>query len=139
MLKVAQQLKGFVNEVGYVYMQNDTTFKMKYYSSEKEVEFCGHATIAIMYDLIKNNSKLLNRDDIFIITNKGKLKVENKIKKEDAVYIYSPKPTFINNIIDIKDIIKSLNIDDSYINHKYIYINHKYISTFVTLSMRRLY
>lgn len=55
MLKVAKQLKYFVNEVGYLCKTDSNMFDLKYYSSEREVDFCGHATIAIMYDLIKND------------------------------------------------------------------------------------
>jgi predicted PhzF superfamily epimerase YddE/YHI9 len=40
MQRIARELKGFVNEVGYISRENDTTFSLKYYSSEREVEFC---------------------------------------------------------------------------------------------------
>lgn len=82
MQQIARELKGFVNEVGYIYKENETTFSLKYYSSEREVEFCGHATIAIMYDMIKNTNSLINKPEINIITNKGKLIVENQISKK---------------------------------------------------------
>ena len=59
MLQIAKELKGFVSEVGYIWENEDGSFGLRYYSSEREVEFCGHATIAIMYDLIKNRADLL--------------------------------------------------------------------------------
>ena len=59
MLQIAKELKGFVNEVGYVARVGDSMFDFRYFSSEREVEFCGHDTIAIMYDLIKNNAEVI--------------------------------------------------------------------------------
>ena len=59
MQRIAKELKGFVSEVGYVRQVDGNTFNLKYYSSEREVDFCGHATIAIMYDLLINNAELM--------------------------------------------------------------------------------
>ncbi|PKM49010.1 MAG: hypothetical protein CVV02_17965 [Firmicutes bacterium HGW-Firmicutes-7] len=44
MLKIAKELKGYVNEVGYMAKINVDTYKLRYFSSEREVKFCGHAT-----------------------------------------------------------------------------------------------
>ena len=45
----------------YIDIAGDHTFVLKYYSSEREVDFCGHATISIMYDLMKNGKELINK------------------------------------------------------------------------------
>lgn len=119
MQQIAIELKGFVNEVGYIYKINETTFSLKYYSSEREVEFCGHATIAIMYDVIKNSSSLINKPEISIITNKGELVVENQIPKKDAVFIMAPKPEFRTTKINKEEIACALNIDISSISAKF--------------------
>lgn len=92
MQKLARELKGFVNEVGFLFQNTEDILEFKYYSSEREVDFCGHATIAIMYDLIKNDSNLTNTETFTILTNRGVLKVENRIKDEDSVFIMSPVP-----------------------------------------------
>ncbi len=39
MLLIAKELKGFVSEVGYVKQIDKNTFDLKYYSSEREVDF----------------------------------------------------------------------------------------------------
>ncbi len=59
MLRIAKELKGFVSEVGYVSKIDESTLSLKFFSSEKEVEFCGHATIAILYDQIKNDNNCI--------------------------------------------------------------------------------
>ncbi len=92
MQRIARELKGFVNEVGFMYRQDEDTLALRYYSSECEVEFCGHATIAVCYDTISGDELLLGKDRIAVVTNMGRLGVENRIGDEDAVYIWSPPP-----------------------------------------------
>ncbi len=116
MLQIAVELKGFVNEVGYVAQVGESEFDLRYYSSEREVDFCGHATIAIMYDIVKNDVKLSNFDTLTINTNRGTLIVENRVKQEDAVFIMSPVPEYNKVRVDSKEIAKYLRIDVSSID-----------------------
>jgi len=110
MQRIAAELKGFVNEVGYINKLDNESFVLKYYSSEKEVGFCGHATIAIMHDLIKSNDKLLKKPTINIVTRKGKLLVQNRIPDEDAVFISAPLPHYSDKSIQKSHIAEALNI-----------------------------
>ena len=119
MLRIAKELKGFVSEVGYVSRIDENTFDLKYFSSEREVDFCGHATIAIMYDLIKNGVNLINQKQINIITCKGNLIVENRISNEDAVFITAPVPVFSPNEINTESIAEALRIDLDEIDNDY--------------------
>jgi len=119
MLRIAKELKGFVSEVGYVWQTDKNTFGLKYYSSEREVDFCGHATIAIMYDLIKNSNELINNKQATIVTNKGNLTVENRIRNEDAVFITAPVPVFSPNEVNSESIAKAFRIDLNEINNGY--------------------
>lgn len=116
MLRIAKELKGFVSEVGYVSQIDTNTFDLKYYSSERAVDFCGHATIAIMYDLIKNSNELIKRKHINIITPKGKLEVENRVNQENAVFISAPQPIFSARNVSQDTIAKSLKIDTNEID-----------------------
>jgi PhzF family phenazine biosynthesis protein len=104
MLHIAKELKGFVNEIGYVAKVGESEFDLRYYSSEREVDFCGHATIAILYDLIKTDDSLTNIPTLTINTKKGALKVENRLKESDSVYIMSPNPVTIETSIDIGEL-----------------------------------
>jgi len=113
MQQIAKGLKGFVNEVGFVAQTSETGFSLKFFSSECEVDFCGHATIAIMYDLISNNDQLKRIETIDIQTNRGKLAVRNKIQNEDAVYIMSPVPMYYPSNMNIEAISKALKIAPS--------------------------
>ena len=119
MQRIARELKGFVSEVGYVWRIDGTTFGLRYYSSEREVEFCGHATIAIMYELIKNNRDLMNNELVHIITNKGKLAVENRIKSDDAVFITAPAPVFSSKTVGRDRIAGAFHINESELSNEY--------------------
>lgn len=119
MQRIAKELKGFVGEVGYVRQLDQDTFDLRYHSSEREVDFCGHATIAIMYDLLKNNAELMEKQTLNIVTSKGKLAVENRIAQEDAVYISAPSPSFSSGDIAREHLAEALGISVDAINTAY--------------------
>ncbi|MBN2898688.1 MAG: PhzF family phenazine biosynthesis protein [Clostridia bacterium] len=118
MQKIALELKGFVSEVGFAKPKEDG-FQLKYYSSECEVDFCGHATIAVMYDLIKENPYLRSRKKVDIYVNAGQLTAFNYIDEMDAVYIMAPSPNYMACTLNTSLISAALEIaetafDDSY-------------------------
>ncbi|MBK7095655.1 MAG: PhzF family phenazine biosynthesis protein [Saprospiraceae bacterium] len=119
MLRIAQELQGFVNEVGYVFKTNDDQYQLKFYSSEREVDFCGHATIAIMYDMLKNDPDLQLLDTIQIKTNRGILKVLNRIKNEDALFIFSPEPYEIDVMPGILELSANMKISSDIIDNRF--------------------
>jgi PhzF family phenazine biosynthesis protein len=93
MQAIAAEHKGFVMEVVFCGQSEVADCKLTYYSSECEVEFCGHGTIATMYTMVKETSKLMAKPVITAETNcKGIIEVFNAIKEEDAVYITAPDP-----------------------------------------------
>jgi PhzF family phenazine biosynthesis protein len=120
MLSIAKEHKGFVSEAVYCSNSAKADFKLTYYSSECEVDFCGHGTIACMYDLIKNTEGLLSKSEILIDTNKkGILTVYNELKDQDAVYITAPKPIYLGTNIAPKKIAENLGISVESISDKY--------------------
>ena len=108
MQRIARELKGFVSEVGYTWPLPDGTFRLRYFSSEREVEFCGHATIAILCDLIQNDPILIAHPTLTIRTNSSTLEVENRIPGENAVYITSPAPQVRTSPIDKRPLARAL-------------------------------
>ncbi|WP_373070028.1 PhzF family phenazine biosynthesis protein [Sulfurimonas sp.] len=119
MQQIAKELKGFVSEVGYIWENEDGSFGLRYYSSEREVEFCGHATIAIMYNIIKSRSDLLAKSELTIHTKNDTLVVENHIPQNDSVFITAPAPKFIMKDINQEDIASSLKIDANMIDDRF--------------------
>lgn len=119
MQQLARELHGYVSEVGFISNIESHHYWIRYYSSEREVTFCGHATIAIMYDLIQNNLDLLNQKQLYLSTQKSNLIVENRIQAENCVFITSPSPNF-KPFTDTKEHISQvLRIDIHDINANY--------------------
>lgn len=116
MLQIAQELKGFVNEVGYIAQIGQNKFDLRYYSSEREVEFCGHATIAIMYDIVKSKDEFKKQEKLIINTKRGQLEVDNRFESENSVFIMSPEPIEKVVIPTAEKIARNLKIDSSEIN-----------------------
>ncbi len=111
MQQIAQELQGFVSEVGFVRPGlGDADIVLRYFSCEREVPFCGHATVAIMHDLIRNTESYQNRDTLRIQTKEGILLVINRLLSEGTVYIHAPFPKFFESTIDVPDIARALNI-----------------------------
>ena len=93
MQAIAAEHKGFVMEVVFCGQSEVADCKLTYYSSECEVEFCGHGTIATMYTMVKETPELMAKPIITAETNrKGIIEVFNAIQEEDAVYITAPVP-----------------------------------------------
>ena len=88
-------------------------FNFRYFSCEKEISFCGHATVAIGYNLIKENKDVRSKPFISIRTKKGILRIENRISEENLVYIQAPEPEYIECNIDAKSLAGVLNINEN--------------------------
>ena len=116
MQQIARELRGFVNEVGFVCRLDADRFALRYYSAEKEVLFCGHATIAILYDLLTTTPEFGDLPLVHIETAAGNLVAENRIKEEQAVFISSPAPVFSDQNIESEQIASALQIDPSAIS-----------------------
>ena len=122
MQQIARELKGYVSEVVYcrpVIDLEGIDFSLLYYSSECEVEFCGHGTIACMYDVIKSEPALLGREKIKILTRKGCLQVQNKINAEDSVFITAPACESIGTDLKAEKISTALHAPVSSIDTRY--------------------
>ncbi|MDU1905181.1 MAG: PhzF family phenazine biosynthesis isomerase [Dysgonomonas sp.] len=118
MLSIAKEYKGFVSEVIYCTPITENTFRLKYYSSECEVEFCGHGTIACIYELIKSNDKLSSLPEISIVTNKGELTVYNELEKLNAAFITAPDPIFLPVTVAQNDVELHLGISTGMVDNK---------------------
>ena len=113
MLTIAKELKGFVSEVGYVCLGTDTDYRLRYFSSEREVAFCGHATIAILNDIIANTESLKSQKTLSIATQSERLMVENRYIDNETVYISAPFPKYSDIGTQLPDIASAMNSDIS--------------------------
>jgi PhzF family phenazine biosynthesis protein len=113
MQAVAREHKGFVTEVVFCGQSDVADCKLTYYSSECEVDFCGHGTIATMYSMIKDDAGLRSKPVVKVETNrKGIVEVFNAIDTEDAVYITAPDPIEHPMKLTIDAIGKALELSE---------------------------
>lgn len=115
MQRIAFELGDFVSEVGYVWpaSTNDWDYELRYFSREKEVNFCGHATVAIMYDLLRQRGEGKQHGDVKIKTPAGLLEVENRIQDSNLVFIDAPEPRFLKTGPAPADAAKALNLSEA--------------------------
>ena len=119
MQRIAKGHKGFVSEGVYCVQKSLDLFALRYYSSECEVEFCGHGTIACMYSLLKSNMELGALREVFIDTPKGLLTVYNDLAALDAVFISAPKAEFLTTDVDAAGAADALGISLDSISGEY--------------------
>lgn len=115
-LKIAKELKNFVSEVAFLKVKEGKNVFLEYYSSEKEVAFCGHATVASLYDLIQTTPYFKSLSDFEFSTNKAKLKVYNKINDLNAVFIMADTPQFKAVSFDNSELAKALSLTEPQIS-----------------------
>lgn len=113
MLQIARELRGFVNEVGFVCKTGSDRLALRYYSAEKEVLFCGHATIAILFDLLSTDPILKSLPQIHIDTATSSIVAENRVERGKAVFISAPAPIFSEQTIEPAAIAQALRIAPS--------------------------
>lgn len=109
MQQIAREMAGCVSEVVYLYRENEFP-TLRFFSSECEVAFCGHGTIAAMYDLIKNDHELSLNPIIRIRIGDNQILVRNEIAEADAVFISSPLPIILKKDFNADDVAVALKI-----------------------------
>ncbi len=122
MQRIAFELRGFVSEAVFILPPNavDGTsdashdHHLRYFSCEREVPFCGHGTIAVMYDMLAHETNPKPR--VMIKTMKGILTVENRIADENAVYITAPEPVYFDDNFDKTELARAMNLSSSQVS-----------------------
>ncbi len=113
MLAVAKQHKGFVSEVVYCEPSDIADVKLTYYSSECEVDFCGHGTIACLYDLAASDPRFTEKPLITVQTNKkGVLAVSNRAADLGAVFITAPEAILIGTALTRAEAAAALGLPE---------------------------
>jgi PhzF family phenazine biosynthesis protein len=109
MQQIARELAGCVSEVVFVSFEDGHT-TLRFFSSECEVAFCGHGTIAAMYDLVKNTPALLMDPVLRIRIGGREILVRNRIAAADAVFIGAPLPVVQKTVPEADAVAAALRI-----------------------------
>jgi PhzF family phenazine biosynthesis protein len=117
MQQIARELKGFVSEVVYLAPEEDCLY-LRYYSAECEVDFCGHGTIAAVYDYIRTHTGLRSREVLKIRVKDTYLDVYNRLKSDGSVMITAPAPLYKEMYLQISEISRALSLAESSIDRR---------------------
>jgi PhzF family phenazine biosynthesis protein len=109
MQKIARELAGCVSEVVYIWSEGGF-IHLRYFSAEREVAFCGHGTIAAMYDLIKTDPHLLVDPIIRVMVGDTMILVKNEVRDADSVFISAPQPVFLSTDLTADPVAAALKI-----------------------------
>ncbi len=93
------------SETAFVQDSNKGDFKVQFFTPNKEVELCGHATIATFFLLFKK--RIVKKGDFLQETKAGILKV--KIAEKGLIYMSQNLPRFLN-IMEKEEIAMCLKI-----------------------------
>lgn len=116
----ARQQKGFVCETVICQPSRCADRKLTYYSSECEVDFCGHGTVAAMYEIIRREPALMQKSRVTIETHrKGVLEIENRIAQEDAIYITAPRAQWLDPVPDGAQAARALGMEPAKLHSEY--------------------
>jgi PhzF family phenazine biosynthesis protein len=117
MQRIAKEHAGFVSEVVYARRNEQREIVLTYYSSECEVAFCGHGTIATMYEIIRRDDALRGKEIVEVDTRKkGRLNIYNRIDEEDCIYISAPDPLMLGCALSRESIAEALGIREEAIS-----------------------
>jgi len=120
MLAIAKHHNGFVSEVVFCTESTGTSFDLTYYSSECEVNFCGHGTIACLHSLICSSPNLLGCKQLKLNTRrKGSLLMHNRIPENGSVLISAPRPEYLTAKLALTEIADGLEIAKDNISPDY--------------------
>ena len=105
MQKIASELK--CSETAFLMKSEKADYKLRYFTPIKEVDLCGHATIATFYTMFKEGR--LKEKEIKVETKAGIIGIEI----EDKIYMEQPKPVFKEMEINKEEIAESLSIEEN--------------------------
>ncbi|WPC43204.1 PhzF family phenazine biosynthesis protein [Clostridium sp. JS66] len=105
MKKIAEKV-GF-SETAFIKKSNKADFKINFFTPNKEVDLCGHATIGTFYLLASKG--IIKSGQYTQETKAGILKVE--CRNNNMIYMNQTNPKFYE-VLNKADIADSLNIDE---------------------------
>ncbi|HEY8364066.1 MAG TPA: PhzF family phenazine biosynthesis isomerase, partial [Haloplasmataceae bacterium] len=111
MKQIAQELN--LAETAFVYHKKNGTYKVRYFTPTQEIDFCGHATLAVAWIMADNN--------ILLETNVGLISFEFEyvLNQIDKIYMKQIEPKikdFTGSLVELFEIfnIKSQDLDSRF-------------------------
>ncbi len=109
MQNIASMLK--CSETAFVMNSQHADYKLRFFSPKKEVDLCGHATIATFYAMMKQG--IIKKEKLKMETKAGILSIE---LKGNTVFMEQAEPVFIETDISREEIADALGIEKASID-----------------------
>ncbi len=94
------------SETAFLEKSNTYDFKLRFFTPNKEIDLCGHATIATFHLLL--DKKIISTGNYSLETKAGVFHIQ--CFKDKTVYMEQSSPTFFEKL-DKKEIATTLNIE----------------------------
>lgn len=127
MQNIAREMN--LSETAFILASDKADYGLRWFTPTKEVDICGHATIASLHYL-NELDKIQNRKRITFDTRSGLI---NCTVSKDSYSMYLPIP-IIEEFDSCKDeILEALDLDKSYVSDKYpfLILDNGYLYIFV--------
>lgn len=106
MQKIASQLN--CSETAFVMESDKADYLLRFFTPLKEVDLCGHATIATFHTMVREG--IIRRNKIKMETKAGILDIEIE---ENEVFMEQAEPVFIEVDVSEKEIADALRIKEN--------------------------
>ena len=106
-----------LSETAFVLSSNKADFRLRWFTTEKEVLFCGHATIASLHVLAEEGLYGMEKEGDYSLTIEtlvGNLPVMiNKTQSNINISLEAPQAQLINETISLNKLAEAFEIEDT--------------------------
>jgi trans-2,3-dihydro-3-hydroxyanthranilate isomerase len=112
-----------LSETAFILPSDKADFRIRWFTPKREIQFCGHATIASLHVLAEDVKYGMNKDGVFsfkIETMVGILNVDIEKKGSSIrVILQSPPIDLVKEELDKKELSDALRIEETAIENVY--------------------
>ena len=140
MQKIAREMN--LSETSFILNSDNCDFRLRYFTPETEVKFCGHATVSALHVIALENKFGLseNSEKEFIVETKvGNLKMKVVYKDEKTIDIFfdAPDIKLIETDYTHKEVADAMSIDPALLNSR-IQIYREQTNNFLYVAVNSL-
>ena len=139
MQSIANELN--LSETAFVLQSKKADFRIRWFTPKREIQFCGHATVASLHVLAEECKFGMNRDGLFsfnIETMIGILHVDIEKKGPSIrVVLQSPSIDLVREELSDKEVAGALRIKEADIDDSCLFMREKTLD-YVYVALKRL-
>ena len=130
-----------LSETAFILPSDKADFRIRWFTPKREIQFCGHATIASLHVLAEDSKYGMNKDGVFsfkIETMVGILNVDVEKKGSSIrVILESPRIDLVKEELDKKELSDALRIEETDIENAYPIMRERTLD-YMYVTLRKL-